>query len=619
MCSVKMVPQVSSSFPSSIDPNDLQAFASPHSSTPLSGHSISSPPSNEWWTWPWFNANLNLFLTFSEKAIILLREALSASWLALHAWYRLGVLLGRPVLRLLLHLWRSALPYLQWFAKAFINHLKEQEPEVLLGYGLFLGALVGFFLLRRLLRRLRVWDRCRATIASKVALVECRYHQARNKLNQYSRRAAEAFPHVLFVVACLAVQWLFPAVTSLLSQKLVFNVLLLYLPAFASFHALESFPPRKASFPGSTGTRHAKPADLPSTSRASSTAARLAPTGAPSHSHGDDKHEKRLKECLSYWIVAASIVAAGQGLDQLWLRWTTKWVPWGHECFLYFLLWLHLPQGGGALLKHHLLPFLRRHLGGILALQSRRDALVRRLLSLAVFAHLLSHPTADNLALHVDEFFLVLPAAVLTFSPFAGWGLLFISLLFPVLASARALGEEGGKRPVGSKGTKKETGGRSQSPPTYSPRPWLQYWIVYALGHVIFQVLPIWPLVQMWVFLWVLLPDLAGIPFLPIKLDGRRQVYGLLSRLHRLEMAGAGGKFQGQEQANPPGAEDGEQQQHGQRDRKSAGYPIKSDVSGASEVLSSSPALLAQGVKDGGAGEEETSGDGRLVGKTRKE
>jgi hypothetical protein len=35
-----------------------------------------------------------------------LHEALVASWVALQAWWRVIVLLGRPVLRLCLHLWR---------------------------------------------------------------------------------------------------------------------------------------------------------------------------------------------------------------------------------------------------------------------------------------------------------------------------------------------------------------------------------------------------------------------------------------------------------------------------------------------------------------------------------
>lgn len=35
-----------------------------------------------------------------------LHEALLATWVALQAWWRVAVLLGRPVLRLLLHLWR---------------------------------------------------------------------------------------------------------------------------------------------------------------------------------------------------------------------------------------------------------------------------------------------------------------------------------------------------------------------------------------------------------------------------------------------------------------------------------------------------------------------------------
>lgn len=35
-----------------------------------------------------------------------LQEALAASWVATQAWWRVAVLLGRPVLRLLLHLWR---------------------------------------------------------------------------------------------------------------------------------------------------------------------------------------------------------------------------------------------------------------------------------------------------------------------------------------------------------------------------------------------------------------------------------------------------------------------------------------------------------------------------------
>lgn len=35
-----------------------------------------------------------------------LHEAILASWVALQAWWRVAVLLGRPVLRFLLRLWR---------------------------------------------------------------------------------------------------------------------------------------------------------------------------------------------------------------------------------------------------------------------------------------------------------------------------------------------------------------------------------------------------------------------------------------------------------------------------------------------------------------------------------
>lgn len=43
---------------------------------------------------------------FARQGRDALQEALAASWVATQAWWRVAVLLGRPVLRLLLHLWR---------------------------------------------------------------------------------------------------------------------------------------------------------------------------------------------------------------------------------------------------------------------------------------------------------------------------------------------------------------------------------------------------------------------------------------------------------------------------------------------------------------------------------
>ncbi len=454
---------------SSFDPSTAATSA------PSLSLSSSSPP----FTWSWVCANAHLFLAFAQEGQALLHDALVTSWVAMVAWWRLIVLLGAPVVRLLLHLWARTLPYLRWFAKTFFNHLKEQKPEVLLGYALFVGAFVGFLLLRRLLRRLRVWDRCRAFVARKVAVVEQQYHKTRNKLHQYSRRAAEALPHVLFAVACLGTLWLFPDVVQLASQELVFHILLLYLPALATFYTLQSLPPT--------------------------------PPDTPSWATGKD--DKRLKEWLSYWVVTALVFGAGGFLEQLWLRWVTRLVPWGSELVLFLTLWLHLPQGGAAMIWQHLVPFLRRNLGGLLALQEKRDAVVKSLLSVAVFTRLISQPSADRLANHVDEIFLVVPAAVLTFSPLAGWGLLFISLLYPAFATVRALGATG----------------------KYSPLPWLRYWVVYALSHLVLQVLPFWSALQMWYFLWVLLPHFDGVPFLPFHLDGRNRVFDVLSFIYHRE------------------------------------------------------------------------------------
>ncbi|KAM3574738.1 hypothetical protein VYU27_003371 [Nannochloropsis oceanica] len=501
----------------------------PSSSSICSSASSSSCPSSssgayEWGTWPWICEHVHLVLAFSETAFLLLKEALGLSWVAICAWSRLGIVLSRPVLRLLFYLWSLALPYMQWFARTFFNHLKEQEPEVLIGYACFLGALIGFLLIRRLLRRLRVWDRCRAFVTRKVVMVEYRYHQARNKLHAYSQRAAEALPHVLFALGSVGAVWLFPKATHMLSQELVFHILLLYLPALATFYAVECspFPPSPPSTATATSLRskQGKPPSYPS----SSTPATTPPW------QEQTKHTKRLNEWLSYWIMTSLVLTFGNLLEQLYLRWFTRLLPFSNEAFLFFLLWLHLPQGGHALLKQHLLPFLRRHLGGILYFQKKRDSFMKHVLSVAVFTRLLSTATADLLALHVDEMFLVLPAAVLSLSPLAGWGLLFISLIFPGFASIRALGSSGGN-------------GISKGGVHYSPIPWLKYWVVYAVSHILFQLMPFWSVIQMWFYLWILLPfELEGVPVLhKLKFDGRRRIWGVLRSVYRQEVMIIGG------------------------------------------------------------------------------
>jgi len=71
----------------------------------------------------------------------------------------------------------TALPHLQWAGQRCFDHLKEQEPEVLLGYAAFIALLVGLALLRRLLRRLRVYGRLRAWAQARVAAVERQYQK----------------------------------------------------------------------------------------------------------------------------------------------------------------------------------------------------------------------------------------------------------------------------------------------------------------------------------------------------------------------------------------------------------------------------------------------------------
>ena len=169
---------------------------------------------------------------------------------------------------------------------------------------------------------------------------------------------------------------------------------------------------------------------------------------------------------------------------------------------------------------------------------------MKHVLNVAVFTRLLSTATAERLALHVDEVFLVLPAAVLALSPLAGWGLLFISLIFPAFASIRALGSSGG----GGSGSSSSGSGSSSSKGgvRYSPIPWLKYWVVYALSHILFQLLPFWSAIQMWFYLWVLLPfELEGVPVLhKLKFDGRRRIWDALCSVYRQElmiMGGGGG------------------------------------------------------------------------------
>lgn len=234
--------------------------------------------------------------------------------------------------------------------------------------------------------------------------------------------------------------------------------------------------------------------------------------------------QKRLRAWLSYWVVVAGLLATKAAAEQLWLRWLVRLVPWGGEAALFLAIWLHITQAGGALLQQHLQPFLQQRLGGLLALQAKRDAAVKGLLRVAVFTRLLSQGTADRLAGHVDEVLLVLPAAVLTLSPFAaGWGLLFISLLYPAYATVRAMGGASGKPAPKAQ--------QQQQAPAYPPEPWLRYWVVYALSHLLFQALPFWSVIQMWAYLWILLPHLDGLPY--VVLDGRTRVFDLLGRLYQ--------------------------------------------------------------------------------------
>lgn len=44
----------------------------------------------------------------------------------------------------------TAVPYMKMGGQAVADHLKSQEPKVLAGYALFIAAVIGFILLRRL-------------------------------------------------------------------------------------------------------------------------------------------------------------------------------------------------------------------------------------------------------------------------------------------------------------------------------------------------------------------------------------------------------------------------------------------------------------------------------------
>ena len=57
------------------------------------------------------------------------------------------------------------------------------------------------------------------------------------KLRSYSRRAAEALPHALFALACLAATW--PQTVGAAARESTFNIVLLYVPAIATFLTLQ--------------------------------------------------------------------------------------------------------------------------------------------------------------------------------------------------------------------------------------------------------------------------------------------------------------------------------------------------------------------------------------------
>lgn len=45
--------------------------------------------------------------------------------------------------------WITALPYIRMAGLAFVEHLKSQEPKVLMSYAAIIGLIVAFFLIRR--------------------------------------------------------------------------------------------------------------------------------------------------------------------------------------------------------------------------------------------------------------------------------------------------------------------------------------------------------------------------------------------------------------------------------------------------------------------------------------
>lgn len=326
-----------------------------------------------------------------------------------------------------------------------------------------------------------------------MAVVGKRYQQGADRLRQYSRRAAEALPHVLFALAAVSTSWLFPVAVHRASQEVVFNIVLLYLPAIATFFALQ--PPR--SSPSSS-----PPAGAPK------------PGGTTALLIKRMGQKEQYKEWLLYWVVTALVLALRGVAEQLWLRWLMKMVPWAAEVLLFLAFWLHIPHCGGTIMRQHLYPRLQQSLGGLLWLHNYLDNFIHSITKVAAFTRLISQKTADRLNGHIDEILLVVPAAIVTLSPLAGWGLLFISLLFPAYATVRALG---GKELAGA------------APPTDPAVPWLRYWVVYSLSHLLFQAMPFWSAIQMWYFIWLLIPHFDG---LPIVLDGRNLLFEVLSNLY---------------------------------------------------------------------------------------
>jgi hypothetical protein len=202
-----------------------------------------------------------------------------------------------------------------------------------------------------------------------------------------------------------------------------------------------------------------------------------------------------IKQRLSYWAVAAITLAGRLCCEQLYLDRVLAFLPFGQALLLFFFLWLHMPFGGQPVVEAYIIPLLQTHLGTLLQGLNKAHDVARRGVGALVFMRVMSEGTGEWCLGHVDELVLSVPVAIFFFTWFTGFGVIFVSLLYPMLGSIRSMDDHHG-----------------------SGQRWTQYWIVYAILHVLMMLfvdpllgwLPFSNHAKLLLYTWVIIPYFNG-------------------------------------------------------------------------------------------------------------